>query len=106
MSILKEMQDFGKINECFTAANGDIMIDSKSEPTMIDIRVSIKVPKTVYLKALQHQIAKGTAKYGKTIDECPTDALNWVEETLYELIDATAYLLQNEKYEKEIAENN
>jgi hypothetical protein len=50
MSILKEMISFGRLNECFAVANGDVLIDSKFEPTMIDIRVSIKVSKKDYLK--------------------------------------------------------
>ena len=106
MSILKEMISFGRLNECFAVANGDVLIDSKFEPTMIDIRVSIKVSKKDYLKALEKQISKGIAKYGKDIDECPTDALDWKEEALSEIIDAAIYLLQDEKYEKEIEGNN
>ncbi len=103
MDILSRCKDFAIRPQHVNLCDGNILIDSKFDDEKIDISISIQVSKLDYLRALEEQTKKGLAKYGKTIDECPTDALNWEEEALAEIIDGMIYLLQNEK---KIAENN
>lgn len=42
-------------------------------------------------KQIDNQIDKGVAKYGQTLDECPTDSYDWQQMINEELIDALQY---------------
>ena len=103
MDILSKCKDFAIVPQHVNLCDGNILIDSKFDDEKIDISVSIQLSKLAYLSLLERQTQKGLIKYGQTIDECPTDAYNWLEMASEEIIDAMIYLLMDEKYVKELS---
>lgn len=59
------------------------------------------------VKLIDNQILKGRENYGHTLDECPLQVLDAINNTQEELIDALFYLenLKDEIYEVNFEEN-
>ena len=58
----------------------------------------IYVPRKRIKAAIENQKAKGLAKYGITLKQCPKSAYNWIEMALEECVDLCMYVQKhNEK---------
>lgn len=104
MVIKDKLKSYIKGNE----TNGLAIIDANLEdyPDLMDITISLRMPKFAFLKTLEGQLDKGMKKYGETIDECPNTAYDWNEMIWEELIDILVYNEKKIQYEKEIAETS